>query len=75
MKERKRSAPGCVATYLSEEGFALEARHDYASGPERTRSDTHAMAVLDVMLEGRSGLDLLRELRTFSDLPDRGGDS
>ncbi len=58
-----------LATYLSEEGFALEARHDYASGLERTRSDTHAMAVLDVMLEGRSGLDLLRELRTFSDLP------
>ena len=58
-----------LATYLSEEGFALEARHDYASGLERTRSDRHAMAVLDVMLEGRSGLDLLRELRTFSDLP------
>lgn len=58
-----------LATYLSNEGFVLEARHDYASGLERARNGAHTLVVLDVMLEGQSGLDLLRELRSFSDLP------
>ena len=55
--------------YLSREGFAIEAVHDGVSGLERARSGDHAIVILDVMLPRMSGLDVLRALRTTSEVP------
>ena len=54
---------------LSSEGFALEAVHDGARGLERVLSDEHALIILDLMLPGIGGLDVLRRVRTHSPVP------
>jgi DNA-binding response OmpR family regulator len=54
---------------LSSEGFALEAVHDGARGLERVLSDEHALVILDLMLPGMGGLDVLRRVRTHSPVP------
>jgi DNA-binding response OmpR family regulator len=54
---------------LSSEGFALEAVHDGPRGLERVLSEEHALVILDLMLPGMAGLDVLRRLRTHSPIP------
>jgi DNA-binding response OmpR family regulator len=54
---------------LSTEGFALEAVHDGVRGLERALLQEHAFVILDLMLPGMSGLDVLRRLRTQSPVP------
>jgi two-component system response regulator CpxR len=58
-----------VTEYLTSEGFQLEAVHDGPHGLERAQSGEHAIVVLDIMLPGMSGLDVLRRLRTRSRVP------
>jgi DNA-binding response OmpR family regulator len=54
---------------LSSEGFALEAVHDGPCGLERVLSEEHALVILDLMLPGMGGLDVLRRLRIHSPVP------
>ena len=54
---------------LSTEGFALEAVHDGVRGLERVLSREHAFVILDLMLPGMGGLDVLRHLRAQSPVP------
>ena len=54
---------------LSTEGFSIEAVHDGQRGLERALSMEHALIVLDLMLPGIGGLDLLRQLRARSPVP------
>src|ERR1700742_4255563 len=54
---------------LSTEGFALEAVHDGPRGLERVLSEEHALVILDLMLPGMGGLDVLRRLRKVSPVP------
>jgi DNA-binding response OmpR family regulator len=54
---------------LSSEGFALEAVHDGSRGLERVLSEEHALVILDLMLPGIGGLDVLRRLRMHSPVP------
>ena len=54
---------------LSSEGFALEAIHDGPRGLERVLSEEHALVILDLMLPGMGGLDVLRRLRIHSPVP------
>lgn len=54
---------------LSSEGFALEAVHDGARGLERVLSEQHALIILDLMLPGMGGLDVLRRVRKQSSVP------
>jgi DNA-binding response OmpR family regulator len=55
--------------YLTPLGYSVEAVHDGQRGLERARSGAHAAVVLDVMIPGLGGLELLRELRRTSDVP------
>jgi two-component system response regulator CpxR len=58
-----------VTEYLGGEGFTVETAHDGASGLERARHGDHDLVVLDVMLPGLSGFEVLRRLRESSSVP------
>ena len=55
--------------FLELEGFVVDAAHDYYSGLNRALRSNHELVVLDVMLPGGSGLDLLETLRSSSKIP------
>jgi DNA-binding response OmpR family regulator len=58
-----------VSEYLRPEGFQVEAVHDGKAGLARALSGDHLLAVLDVMLPGMNGFDILRRIRDSSRLP------
>jgi two-component system response regulator CpxR len=58
-----------LAERLATEGFSLESVHDGSRGLERALSMEYALVVLDLMLPGMSGLDVLRRLRKVSPVP------
>src|SRR6266446_3154785 len=55
-----------VREYLLPEGFSVDSAFDYTSGLAAAKSQKHELLVLDVMLPGGSGFDLLRNLRAQS---------
>ena len=54
---------------LSTEGFVIEAVHDGWRGLERALSMEHTLVILDLMLPGMGGIDVLRRLRAQSSIP------
>src|SRR3954466_10162149 len=58
-----------VAEYLEPEGYKVEAVHEGERGVERALAGEHALAVLDVMLPGINGFEVLRRIRAQSRLP------
>jgi DNA-binding response OmpR family regulator len=54
---------------LQQDEFVIETVHDGVRGLERARSGEHALVVLDLMLPGMSGTNVLRQLRQQSDVP------
>lgn len=55
--------------YLSLQGFRVSAIHDGAAAVTHLAGHTYDALVLDIMLPGLQGLDVLRKLREFSDTP------
>lgn len=58
-----------VANYLAPFGFAVDAAHTGPDGVEKTRGGDFDAIVLDVMLPGLDGFAVLKEIRTFSQIP------
>ena len=58
-----------VARFLSAEGFRVETVRTSTQGVERARSGEHELIVLDVMLPGMDGFEILRRLRAESRTP------
>src|SRR4029450_810160 len=58
-----------LTEYFSAEGFDVESAHDGLPGLERARSGEHAIMILDLLLPGMRGLDVLRQLRAHSNVP------
>jgi len=58
-----------MVRFLSSEGFDVESAHDGISGLETIQSGDFDLVVLDVMMPGKNGMDVLRELRQNSNLP------
>lgn len=58
-----------VAEYLEPEGFRVEAVHEAEQAVERALSKGYALVVLDVMLPGFSGFEVLRRIRATSEMP------
>jgi DNA-binding response OmpR family regulator len=58
-----------VGEYLEPEGFQIEAAHDGERGLERALASEHRLVVLDVMLPGMNGFDVLRRIRKTSKIP------
>lgn len=55
--------------YLADEGFNLETCHDGNLGLERALSGKHDLVILDVMMPGCNGFEVLKQLRQKSDVP------
>jgi two-component system response regulator CpxR len=58
-----------VGEYLASEGFEIEAVHDGERGLERATQGDFVLVVLDVMLPGINGFEVLRRLRVTSRMP------
>jgi two-component system response regulator CpxR len=58
-----------VGEYLEPEGFGVESVFDGERGLERALSGEHPLVVLDIMLPGMNGLEVLRRIRSTSRVP------
>ena len=58
-----------VAEYLQPEGFLVEAVYNGEQGLEKAELSEHRLVVLDVMLPGINGFEVLRRLRQTSKIP------
>jgi len=58
-----------LGSWLGAEGFDLTSVHDGAAGLEAARNGDHDAIVLDMMLPGMNGLEVLRALRQTCNTP------
>lgn len=58
-----------LTDYLSSEGFKVETVHHGEQGATEALAGEYALVVLDVMLPGMNGFDVLRKIRATSQLP------
>jgi DNA-binding response OmpR family regulator len=58
-----------VTEYLEPLGFQVESVHRGDAGAERALAGQHALVVLDVMLPGLNGFEVLRRIRSASKIP------
>jgi two-component system response regulator CpxR len=58
-----------LSDYLTTEGFTVDVVHDGESGAERALAGDYSLVVLDVMLPGINGFEVLRRLRAGSATP------
>lgn len=54
---------------LEREEFTVTAVHDANTGLDEVLSDRHKLVILDIMLPGGNGLDVLKEIREKSRVP------
>tara|TARA_R110001592_G_scaffold357416_1_gene660663 strand:- start:247598 stop:248284 length:687 start_codon:yes stop_codon:yes gene_type:complete len=58
-----------LVDYLQREGFAVTVLDEGTHAVEKVRSLQPIFLILDLMLPGKDGLSICREVRQFSDLP------
>lgn len=58
-----------LTRFLQGEGFQVDAAYDHASGLSAAMAAEHELIILDVMLPGGSGFELLKQLRRQSEVP------
>ena len=58
-----------VTEYLEPQGFHIESVHSGDAGVELALAGNHSLVLLDVMLPGLNGFEVLRRIRTVSKVP------
>lgn len=58
-----------LADYLGAEGFRVDSAEDGRVGLARAESGAYGLVILDVMLPGANGFEVLRRLRSVSSVP------
>ncbi|MFZ0410601.1 MAG: response regulator transcription factor [Candidatus Acidiferrales bacterium] len=58
-----------VGQYLKSQGFQIDAVHDGTMGVERSLDGDYSLIILDVMLPGIRGFEVLRQVRAKSAVP------
>src|SRR5438876_10580991 len=58
-----------ITRYLAQEGFQIDSVNAGAAGVDRALSGNYALIVLDVMMPGVNGFDVLRRIRARSRIP------
>jgi len=61
--EDEKEIRDLLALYLQKEGFILSFAIDGEEGLSKARSEKPALILLDILLPGRDGLEILREIR------------
>jgi two-component system, OmpR family, response regulator CpxR len=64
-----RALVNLLKRFLEAEGFHVDAAYDHDSGLTAARTRQHELVILDVMLPGGSGFELLKALRHDSAVP------
>jgi len=64
-----RDLVNLLKRYLEGEGFHVDAAYDHASGLSAAHAGGHELIILDVMLPGGSGFELLKSVRQQSAVP------
>jgi two-component system response regulator CpxR len=64
-----RKLCGLIRDYLQPHGWKVEMRHSGTEGLEAARSGAFEAVLLDVMMPGMDGFEVLRELRKASSVP------
>jgi DNA-binding response OmpR family regulator len=67
--EDDRNIASLVEQYLAREGFSVLRAADGPGGLTAARREKPALVILDVMLPGKDGWEVCRELRRDSDIP------
>ena len=60
---------GLLKEFLQREGFAVECAHEGLSGLEHVKQGSYDLIILDVMLPGLDGFEILKRLRAESRVP------
>jgi len=60
---------GMLQVYLEGEGFEVKTVHDGESGIKEALHGNHDIAVLDVMMPGKNGIDVLVQIRAHGSMP------
>lgn len=55
--------------YLVKEGYIIDIVHDGASAVSKIKSENYNVVLLDIMMPVMDGLEALKEIRTFSNVP------
>lgn len=58
-----------VRDYLDSMGFSVDLRHNGSDGLKQALAEKYDAVILDVMMPGMDGIEVLRELRKKSDVP------
>ena len=58
-----------LSDYLGNEGFHISVVHNGSEGADRVLEEAYDLVVLDVMLPGMNGFDVLRKIREQSKIP------
>lgn len=64
-----RKLCGLIRDYLAPHGWQVDMRHTGPEGLEAARAGKHEAILLDVMMPGMDGFEVLRELRKSSTVP------
>jgi len=64
--EDERKVASFLEKGLREEGYAVDVAHDGADGLLKARVNDYDLLLLDVMLPGKTGLEIVRDLRAGS---------
>ncbi len=66
--EDEKEIRDLLAHYLRKEGFSLSFAVDGEEGLSRARSEKPSLILLDILLPGRDGLEVLREIRSDGEI-------
>jgi two-component system response regulator CpxR len=64
-----RKLAGLIRDYLAPMGYEIELRHNGPEGLAEALAGSYEAVILDVMMPGMDGIEVLRELRKQSDVP------
>lgn len=67
--EDEESLAQVLGEYLTQSGFTVDIVNEGFSVIDWVKQHAIDLIILDLMLPGKNGLDIYRELRTFSDIP------